>query len=139
MFGYVPQFGDLNPRHMNHTPVPRTKSRTYQMACWSAWLGGHDFFLGRTFAGAIHYAFTIAMALSWLYSWQLFLSMVALNASWCVLSIPKIALSRTDDPIYSGCTPSWFFPSMRIVLINILWGLNFWKNSSPADGTQNSD
>lgn len=128
---YIPHYGDLD--RMRYEPLLRTKSRAYQMVCWQGFLGTHEFFLSRSLRGWGYLLFSTATLGSFIWSWELGILLVVINAGITWASIKMVATSSPNHEIYSGTCEPIFQGIHMLSQRSILWNINFWQNQEPTD------
>lgn len=129
MFGYLPQGPfDLADEDIEGVPIARTKSRAYKIAVWAGVWGAHQFFLGNSGLGYLHWVAlsTLAAFPTW---WGVpgFLIAVVLNAGTWLYAIYSMATMAEDDPRLQGETSEKYYDQMLLYCKISLWGIDFWK------------
>lgn len=131
---YVPNYGDLDD--FRYERLPRTKSRTYQLACWQGYLGTHEFFLGRSLRGWAVLLYSTASLGMFMYSWILGVLMVLGVAALNLVSVRAIAATDPESDIYGEPCGATFQSIQMITARGLLWDTNFWKGKEPTDGLE---
>lgn len=128
---YVPNYGDLE--RFRSERLIRTKSRTYQIACWQGYLGSHEFFLGNRAKGGATLTLTMVAAGSAFYEWWLGLILILSAIGLNVIAVRRIAATDPASNIYGEkCGP--LFHSFHIVgSLSLMWDVNFWRDQIPTD------
>ncbi|WPF65522.1 MULTISPECIES: hypothetical protein [unclassified Corynebacterium] len=129
MFGYTPEYIDEELDYMRQGPITRTKQRTYIIAVWSGWGGGHNYFLGqhvRGLARSVLLMLTLDAAFR-LQSVWLTLLYLAVIVVLAFLSIFFVAKSDPDSHPYHTKTDPFFYAWVALFIWNVLWGWNYWK------------
>lgn len=128
---YVPNYGDLDD--FQYERLVRTKSRSYQIACWQGYLGTHEFFLGRSLRGfaILSISYISFMALIW--NILLGVPCLILVISLYLRNIRKIAESDPNGALYGEICGPVFYAFHVVGNFSILWDVNFWKGKTPTD------
>lgn len=108
MFGYLPTGPfDLADEDIEGIAIPRTKSRAYKIAVWAGPWGAHQFFLGNSMAGYLHWVVmsTLATFPSWMGFWTGLPLAILLNAGVWLYAIYSMAIMSENDPRLKGHTP----------------------------------
>mgnify|MGYP001157834758 CR=1 FL=1 len=135
VFGYIPTGPfDLTDEETVGVPLVRTKQRAYMIAVWAGPWGAHQFFLGNTPAGLVHW-----LALSTLVGfpssmgfWTGLSIALLLNIGMLVFALYSMAVMDEDDPKLRGQTSSQYVDRMLWVCKISLWGVDFWRKHRDA-------
>lgn len=128
---YVPNYGDLE--RFRYERLIRTKSRTYQMACWQGYLGTHDFFLGNNLRGWAALLLTMTTASLLVYEWILGLLLLILVICLNITAVRAIAASDPASAIYGQECGAVFHSLHMVSSFSITWDINLWKGKTPTD------
>lgn len=136
MFGYLPTGPfDLADEDIEGVTIPRTKSRAYKIAVWAGPWGAHQFFLGNSLGGYLHWAVLSSLAAfpSWMGFWAGLPLAVLLNVGVWLHAIYSMATMDEDDARLQGETAPSYFERMLWVCKISLWGIDFWKKYRISD------
>ena len=104
-FGYLPTGPfDLADEDIEGIAIPRTKSRAYKIAVWAGPWGAHQFFLGNSLGGYLHWAVLSSLAAfpSWMGFWAGLPLAFLLNIGVWLYTIYSMATMDEDDPRLQG-------------------------------------
>lgn len=127
----MPNYGDLE--RFRYERLIRTKSRTYQIACWQGYLGTHEFFLGNSAKGWATLTLTMVAVSSAFYEWWLGLILIISVIGLNIAAVQHIAATDPTSDIYGKECGPVFHGFHMVGPLSLMWDVNFWKDEPPTD------
>ncbi|MDK8449964.1 hypothetical protein [Corynebacterium mastitidis] len=131
MFGYTPEYIDKELDYIRDGPITRTKQRTYIIAVWSGWGGGHNYFLGKYARGIARSVLLLLTldAIFRLHSVWLTALYIAIIMALTFLSIFFVAKSNPDAKPYNTKTGP-FLCLVGVLYLEYILGLELLESAN---------